>query len=201
MELVDLTYQGPPIDDFETFRRLPENYRKLLEQINGFVQFGGGLHIRGACTKPIWHAIATVWSGTLALSSLFPVIKVSDIPFGQDALGDQFILRDGIVHQLWSETGELESLNCELLTFLNAAQTKPVEYLDLQPLIRFYEEGETLEPGQLLNVYPPFCAKESAAGVEIKAVPFDERIRFLADFAAKIAGLGDGEQITINIEP
>jgi hypothetical protein len=200
MEITNLTYQGPPIDDRTTLEKLPNDHRDLLEQINGFIQFGGGIHFRGACTQPEWHSIATVWSGRFALSSLYPVIEIDDIPFGQDAFGDQFILRTGVVYRLSSETGTLASLNCGLFAFIEAVQVNPVEYLGLQPLVKYYKEDGKFEPGQLLNVYPPFCTKEAAEGVSLKAVSFDEQIKFLADFAAKIAHIPDGGQVEIKVK-
>ena len=67
MELDHVTYQGPPIDDPAIMDLLPADYRGLLEQINGFVQFGGGLHVRGACQSPAWHAVRIAWEGEQAL--------------------------------------------------------------------------------------------------------------------------------------
>ena len=199
MELTNLTYQGPQIDDDAILDRLPTDYRGLLEQINGFIQFGGGLHIRGACLNPAWHSLATAWIGEHALYKLYAALSSSDIPFGQDALGDQFILRGGIVHRLSGETGALEPLGCGMFGFLDAAQADPVEYLGLHPLIQFFREGGELEPGQLLSAYPPFCTKEAAAGISLKAIPATDRLAFLADFAAQIAGVADGGKVVIKV--
>jgi hypothetical protein len=124
-------------------------------------------------------------------------MKISDIPLGQDAFGDQFFLRDGAIYRLDGEMGEIKSLNCDLFAFLRSAQTDPIEYLGLEPLIKYYDEGGVLELGQLLNVYPPFCTKESESGVSLKAIPFNERIRFLAYFASKTTSAVDGQEITI----
>jgi hypothetical protein len=66
-------------------------------------------------------------------------------------------------------------------------ESDPIEYLSLQPLFQFQNEGGSLQPGQLLSVYPPFCTKESANGVSLKAIPTLERITFLADFAGQIS--------------
>ena len=82
-----------------------------------------------------------------------------------------------------------------LETFLHSVQEKPVDFLSLQPLQRFRDEGGELKPGELLSVYPPFCTKESARGVSLKAIPALERISFLADFARQIAGLQEGTEI------
>jgi hypothetical protein len=199
MELSNITYHGPPIDDIAILDQLPPDYRGLLDQINGFIQFGGGLHIRGACREPDWHALATVWFGVHALYRHYPAVTTEDIPFGQDTVGDQFLLRNGIVFRLSSETGELESLHCSLFRFLEAAQADPIEYLSLQPLIEFYNTGGRLEPGQLISVYPPFCTKESAEGVALRAVPALERLAFLAHFAAQIAQAPTDQQIRLTI--
>ncbi|RYG67075.1 hypothetical protein EON80_14285 [bacterium] len=197
MEFAYLTYQGPPVDDFATLEKLPSALRGLLEQLNGFVQFGGGLHLRGACSAPTWHSLGEVWSGKLALWKLYPEVLENDVPFGQDAVGDQFLLRGDVVHCLAGETGEVRSLFCDLTTFLTEAQADPERVLGLAPLLQFHEEGGELEPGQLLSVYPPFCMAQAADGVSLRAVPVEDRIRFLADFAKQIAGLGDGTSISI----
>lgn len=199
MEFTDLTYQGPSVDDYITLGKLPANLRGLLEQVNGFIQFGGGLHIRGACISPDWHSLAEVWSGSLALWKCYPALVNSDIPFGQDAVGDQFILRNDIVHHLAGETGGLNSLSCDLLTFLQFAQTNPVKFLSLYPLIQFQNEGGQLQPGQLLNVYPPFCTAQAAAGVSLGAISAVERLQFLADFSAKISILAEDTNFKITI--
>jgi len=178
---------------------LPADYRGLLEQINGFIQFGGGLHIRGACLQPVWHALAPVWSGSQAFSTRYPSVAPSDIPFGQDALGDQFLLRDGLVYRLAAETGEIEALDRGLFAFLEAAQADPVEYLALQPLLRFEREGGALRPGELLSVYPPFCTAESAGGVSLRAVPAMERIAFLAELAEQLRGVPEQGQVRIKL--
>ena len=199
LDLKHVTYQGPPIDDLATQERLPAEYRGVLEEINGLIEFGGGLHVRGACKHPVWHALSTVWTGELALHALYPAVRATDIPFGEDALGDQFFLRDGVVYRLWGETGEVESQACDLLNFLRAAQANPVEYLSLHPLIQFHNEGGTLEPGQLLSACPPFCVKESGAGVSLRAIPATERIAFLADFARQVGNLPDDTTFRIEI--
>jgi hypothetical protein len=200
MELRDVIYEGPPIDDFDLLARLPEPYRELLNQINGFVQFFGGLHIRGICTEPHWHSLAQFWFGPHALSGLYPAIHPGDIPFGQDVLGDQFLLRDDVVYHLHGETGELESLGCDFLGFLEQAQDDPLDYLSLQPMVQFYNDGGRLQPGQLLSVYPPLCVKEANQGISLRAVSAIDRIGFLADFAHQLKSLPDGTHVHIQPE-
>ena len=57
MNLDHVAFFGPPIDDEELFSQLPGNLSDLLRQINGFIQFQGGLHVRGLCRAPIWHSL------------------------------------------------------------------------------------------------------------------------------------------------
>lgn len=184
-----INYEGEKISDEEILLNLPEDLQNLLKETNGFVAFDGGLHVRGLVDFPEWHSIQKVWFGDFALYKLFSSLKETDIPFGQDCLGDQFILRSETVWQLNSETDELENLNLNLNEFLTEAEKNPIDFLSLQPLIRFKDEGGKIENGQLLNVYPPFCTKESENGISLKAVPMFERISFLADFAKQINSL------------
>src|SRR5688572_3724648 len=127
MDLKSITYRGPTIDDETILGLLPEELCNLLRQTNGFILYAGGLHVRGACTTPLWHSLRGVMSGELALSGLYPNVGSSDIPFAQDALGDQFVLRGGLVYRLHGETGEMESLDVGLEEFLEASQEDPIE--------------------------------------------------------------------------
>jgi hypothetical protein len=178
---------------------VPKTYSRLLKQINGFIAFEGGLHVRGAVKFPKWHSLREAWTGDLALYRLFPALRESDIPFGQDYLGDQFILRDETVLRMSGETGQLESLETDFDGFLKRAQKDPVNYLYLDPLSEFQNEGGKLTPGQLLNVLPPFIMKESENGVSMRAVPVSDQIKFLADFSKQIAGAGDGAEVTMKV--
>ncbi len=199
MEQTYITFKGPDVSDPEILDRLPEDYRRLLNQINGFVMFDGGLHVRGAVIVPEWHSLRKVWIGDVALHKLYPTLKETDIPFAQDCLGDQFILRDDVVHHLSADSGDLECLEMGLDTFLQKAQENPVEFLSLQPLLQFVAEGGRLKLGQLLNAYPPFCMKQSGEGVSLRAVPMFEQVSFSADFAKQIAGLPEGAEVRIKV--
>lgn len=199
MKLSNLTYSGPAISDSEIISLVPKAYGRLLHQVNGFIAFDGGLHIRGAVNFPRWHSLREAWTGDLALYRLFPTLRESDIPFGQDYLGDQFILRDDTVFRMSGETGQLESLETDFDGFLKRAQKDPENYLYLAPLLDFKEEGGKLTPGQLLNVLPPFIMKESEDGVSMRAIPVSDQIKFLADFSKQIAGVGDGAEVTMKV--
>jgi hypothetical protein len=199
MEASDLTYIGSHISDRDIFQDLPESYRRLLLETNGFIAFDGGLHIRGAVVEPEWHSLRYVWRGDFALYKLFTNLRSTDIPFGQDYIGDQFILREEKVYRLTAENGELEDLETDLDGFLRRSEENPVDFLTLRPLLQFQSEGGKLQPGQLLNAFPPYILKESENGVVLRAVPMFEQIGFLADFADQIFGVPDGVEIKLRV--
>jgi hypothetical protein len=199
MWLQQLTFVGPPVDEPSMLDVLPEDLRKLLAQVNGFIQFNGGLHVRGVCQTPAWHSLFEAWMGAEAFHSRYAAVSRQDIPFAQDSVGDQFLLRNGSVIKLFAETGEIEEQKLPLMAFLALVQSKPVETLSLEPLIQFRTEGNMLQPGELLNVYPPFCAVESESGVSLAAVPAFQRQRFLADLSAQLTHVPNGEAIQIEI--
>jgi hypothetical protein len=150
MELEHVTYVGLPPDDGELLARLPPNLARLLQQVNGFIQFHGGLHVRGACREPAWHSLRDAWLGAFAFHRLYPDVRLEDVPFGEDCMGDQFLLREGQVWRLDGETGAVQSMGVSLDEFLRRAQADPVQYLGLHPLLQFQQEGGVLQPGQLL---------------------------------------------------
>jgi hypothetical protein len=193
-------YLGPPIDDGAILERLPAPYRDLLTRANGYVAYHGGLHVRGACLAPEWHSLRAAWEGPNAIHRLFAAVAPDDIPFGQDALGDQFVIRNDVVHRLDGESGELESLDVDLADFDANVRADPLNYLRLHPLERFRADGGELNPGQLLSVYPPFCLKQSADGISVRAIPAADRLGFLASFAAQISRLPDGTVVTMRVD-
>ena len=199
MRLDHVTYSGGEVTDEAIFPRLPPALAGLLRQLNGFVQFHGGLHVRGAVLDPWWHSIRHAWEGSDALSALYPTVSLSDVPFAEDCLGDQFLLREGLVCQLSGETGELEHLELTFGDWLERVQGDPVHALSLHPLLQFQSEGGSLVPGELLAAYPPFCTKEAAEGVTLAAVPAQERRRFLAHMAAALRDVPEGGHIKFEI--
>lgn len=53
----------------------------------------------------------------------------------------------------------------------------------MHPLLRFEREGNRLEPGQVLQAYPPCCTKEAANGVSLRATSAVEAFAYLAEFS------------------
>jgi hypothetical protein len=171
-----------------------------LEETNGFVAFGGGLHVRGICTAPDWHSLMRFWSGDDALHRIYTSISQEDLPFGEDALGDQFFLRGEECYRLVAEVDDIEALGCDFEGFISRALADPVEFLGLEPLIQFRREGGTLNPGDLLNAYPPFSTKEAANGVQLAAVPANEQHYFLAQLVTQLRGQPDQSRFRIRFE-
>jgi hypothetical protein len=201
-ELTHVTFQGPPIDDPEILDEIPKDLSHILRQINGFIQFSGGLHVRGACRQPGWHSLRRIWRGQEALHHRYPNVREADVPFAEDCMGDQFLLRDGAVYKLCGETGEVDRAANGLIEFFAKVEEDPLAYLALQPLADFYHDGGKLLPGQLLNVVPPFCiSRDQDTQVSLRAIPADEQLAFLADFSRQIADVPDGGNIKFVIEP
>jgi len=194
-------YVGPAIDDFEILRLLPSGYRDLLETANGYVAYHGGLHVRGACVLPEWHSLRAAWVGEDAIHRLFSEVSADDIPFAEDALGDQFVIREDLVWRLSSESGDIVSLGLTLAEFDAAVRADPDEFLQLGPLHQFRSEGGHLEPGQLLAAYPPFVFKESAGGVRLSAIPAHELRRYLSHLARSIRDVPAGGRVRFRVEP
>ena len=188
-------FVGPPLDESSSLlAELPPSLVQLLRQRNGFIAFDGGLHMRGICASPSWHSLERAWRGSVSIGTLFPNVAAADVPFAQDCVGDQFLLRGTHVLKLRAETGEVEDLGTELEAFLRAAHANPSEFLGLEPLEALHQRGLRLQPGQLIHVYPPFCTKESAQGVSLRPVPVDEALLGLSQFAAVISTVPDGRE-------
>lgn len=188
------------MDDADVVSLLPPDLQALLEARNGFILFRGGFHVRGACSQPSWHSIGAAWLGSNAFHAGYRSVLVSDIPFAEEATGDQFLLRDGAVLRLSAETDEVSEVASSLSEFLEQLSRDPVGSLLMEPFLAFESEGGRLEPGQLLNVYPPFCFAEAADGVRYAAVPAAERHAFLANLAQQVRELPTGASVEFRIE-
>jgi hypothetical protein len=187
-------YIGPAIDDHEILQQLPAPLTDLLHKINGFIIHRGALHVRGASLIPTWHSIRNIFVGNLALHKMYPEVTESDIPFGQDCIGDQFLLRNGIVCKLDAEIGSVESLEMSFEEFIISAQENPDEVLLPKVLYDFEKNGNVLEPGKLINVYPPFMIKVDGDR-SLKAISADELISFHADLYRQLANIPDGTKV------
>src|SRR5262245_55997387 len=115
------SYTGPAIDDPEILQHLPAPLTELLHQINGFIIHRGALHVRGASHHPKWHSIRNIFIGDLALHRLYSEVMDTDVPFGQDCVGDQFLLRNNLVFRLDAEIGTIENLEITFEEFIISA--------------------------------------------------------------------------------
>lgn len=150
MVLNGVTFLGPETTDSHLLEDLPRPLRSLLTRVNGFIAYQGALHVRGVCDLPAWHSIHAVWRGPHALHRHLSEVFPDDVPFAQDYRGDQFLLRDERVHKLTLGDGQVTDLGLELEQFLGATRCDPVDFLDMEPLRRFYAEGGILRPGRIL---------------------------------------------------
>ncbi|HEX6912498.1 MAG TPA: hypothetical protein VF142_18980 [Longimicrobium sp.] len=199
MELRGITWEGPEIDDEDILADLPNALRKLLGSINGFVLFGGALHVRGAARAPAWHSLREAWRGAQSIHRLYPAIQPDDVPFGQDCVGDQYLLRGEHVIRLAAETGEVKALDLPLFPFLERACAEPDEFLSAAPLLLHLNEGGELPPGMLLHAHPPFATQQAAGGVSLRPVPADELLRDHAILARQIGTLPPGAAFRMRV--
>jgi len=151
MLLSGLSFVGPELPSRSLlYRRIPAELLGLLGEVNGFIALRGGLHVRGVAVLPSWHSLERVWDGAFALHRLFSSVRAADVPFGEDGLGAQFILRDDEVLKLHVGKDRLEPFGLDLRTWLGAVRSDPFEFLDLEPLRRFQTQGNILRPGRVL---------------------------------------------------
>lgn len=197
MELSQITYQGPLIDDEEILPQVPKGLVSILNSINGFIQFNGGLHIRGACSGPDWHSLRRAWHGPNSISALFPAVDRDWVPFAEDCVGDQFLLKDKEVLRLSAEIGKVDELGLSLGEFFKEVIADPVGLLEMEPLLQFQKDQGDLPEGYLLHAYPPFCMAEAAQGVSLRAVPAWELHGFHSELAKALPE--DGGEIRFEI--
>lgn len=193
----DITYIGEPVSDAATFKLLPFDMQAFMLQHNGIVAYFGGLHIRGCCHEPTWHSLKEAWQGETAFWRTYPKLKHSDLPFGQDAVGNQFFLRRGQVWHLDTETGEVQNLNVDFRMFITGVERFPAEALDLSAVAVFMQGGAHLMPGELLAVYPPSCVKTDGDQLNLTRMPVDVRLGSLANLYQQIIRLKPGQKIRL----
>jgi hypothetical protein len=185
-----ITWRGASIDDVEILRELPAALVALLTECNGFIVRAGALHVRGASLAPDWHSLRAAWRGQQCFHSLYEEIKSSDIPFAQDQVGDQYLLRGPEIYRLAAETGEVGLFCASLQDFLTGVKGDIAEFLTIGL-------SHELLPGELLHAYPPFCVQESKEGVSLRPCPASDVIRFHSEFARQIRRIPDGGKIEI----
>jgi hypothetical protein len=208
LHLPHLTWSGPPLDDEPILSRLPAELATALRERNGCVAWQGVVHVRGACTEPGWHSLRAASEGPDGFPNLYPELQPGDIAFAEEAFGDQFILRGGLVLRLNSETGEVtgtastdDTENTEgkssIESWFERLLADPAGVLGYEPAQAIEAVGGRLEPGQLISVYPPFAISAESVAREFKPVAALTRRGWLAGLAAKMRDLPDGTEIEI----
>ncbi|MCB2379090.1 SMI1/KNR4 family protein [Hymenobacter sp. BT635] len=190
-----ILYTGGELTDLVSFARLPSYLQAFLREQNGVVAYFGGLHIRGCVSEPAWHALHPVWQGDTAFWRTYEAVLETDIPFAQDCVGNQFLLRGDAVLFLDTETGELADLEVDFKHFLFGIEKFPLDALGMEPLRGFQQRGGALQPGQLLSLYPPVCIASAANKPRLKLQPVAERLAWLADFYRQIKDLPSGQRV------
>ena len=187
LALKDVIFRGPALTarDELLLQTLPAELAAVLRQENGFIAFNGGLHVRGLCAEPAWHSLLVAMQGHTAIHELFVSVRPTDIPFGEDCVGDQFILREGGVFILDGEQDRLQSTGLSLDAFFAEAARDPVNFLAMDPLLRLRREGRDLDAGTLVNVHPPFVFDYRGERT-VKAVPAPDRLSFLSALAHRV---------------
>jgi hypothetical protein len=194
-----ILYTGGELTDLVSFARLPSYLQAFLREQNGVVAYFGGLHIRGCVTEPSWHSLAEAWQSKSAFWRTYDTVVENDIPFAQDCVGNQFLLRGDAVLFLDTETGELADLEVDFKHFLFGAEKFPMDALGMDPLRSFQLRGGVLEPGQLLSVFPPLCIQTAQQQPQIKPQIAGTRLAWLADLYRQIKNLPDGQRL--NLKP
>lgn len=196
----DLTFEGEPIDDQAELKGLPETLVDILREVNGFIAFRGGLHVRGVASSPPWHSLIRACQGEDAFHWHYRSLAKTDVLFAEDAMGDQFLLRNGEVWKLAAEIDEVDLVSPSLDDFFASCEEDPVDFLALHPLLQLERDGYRLQPGELVNAYPPFCTLQSGEGrVSLRAVPTEEQHYFLRRVSATIRDLPEGASVEFKI--
>ena len=182
--------------DEEFFKTLPQELQEVLSKKNGYVSHGGGFHLRGVCHKPKWHSLEEVFVGEHALFDLFEFVEEDDIPFAEDCMGDQFLLREGQVIRLYAESGDMEELGLTLEEFMDKVKNAPSDVLDLEVMELVTESDAKLHPGEVMVAHPPFVMEESEEGVQLEAMPCLQALMYYSQLSFNIQSVAKENQVT-----
>ncbi len=183
MEFKGITFLcEDPIDE-QLLERLPGDLQDFYRSSNGLVAFNGGLQVRSCTTTHAWHSLGLYWQGENALHKVYPNLLISDIPFAQDCVGDQFFLRDDMVWLLSTETGEVIEMEVDLDEFLETSIEDPVDYLAMEPLVSYLDLHGALEAGHLVHVVPGLSLDlPEDTTYHLDSLPVQARLDWLENF-------------------
>ena len=180
-EFKGIIYINQEIDNMELLELLPPDMKLFYQEVNGLVAYNGGFQIRGIGTQPSWNSLEEAWNGANAFHKTYPNLSPDDIPFAQDCLGDQYVYRAGSIWQLLTETGELDDLELDFDEFIDEVTEDPVEFLALYPLLDYLDNGNELDPGELLVPSIPFSV-ETEEEYTFTKQPADVRLKWLGEY-------------------
>ncbi len=190
--MAQYAFQGPAIDDNEILSLLPSEYGEFLQTTNGCIFPDSWIHIRGACRYPTWHSIRTAATGARSIRASFPSLRPDDCPFGQDAFGNQFVLRGGHVFRLDGETGKLTPLDLPFSEFPDRAHSEPARLTNYEFVRHFFNRGLFIEPGELLNISPPLIGHAQVEHTSFRPVAVEDQLMWLSQLSASVLNaLGD----------
>ena len=183
MEFKGVTYRGEAEIDEELSMRIPEYLLDFYRKSNGIIAYNGGLQIRACTQEDHWSSLGRYWTGDKALSSRYSNLLATDIPFGQDCVGDQFFLREDVVWLLSAETGDIVDMEASFFDFLENCIEDPVEYLAMEPLVHHLDMEGSLAPGMLVHVVPGMSLDlPDDTQYHIDTLSVDDRLDWLSDF-------------------
>ncbi len=198
LDLPQLIFSGPPIDDPAMLTRLPPRLATALRERNGVLAYGGTFHVRGACREPAWHSLRAASEGPIAFHELYPGVQSTDIPFAEDAFGDQFLVRAGAVLRLEAEWGGVAEVSGSLERFFASLVLDASAVLGFDPRQVLAALPGPLAPGQLVQAFPPFVLK-TETGIQLRPVPTDQLRRSLAILSHELRDHPNGKSVRVRV--
>lgn len=183
-----ITYSVTNIEDPDILSVLPNEYQSLLSMVNGFILKGGWFHVRGAVENPYWHSIREAFLGPRAIHKIFRSVIHGDIPFGQDSLGNQYLLRESNIFYLNGEKGTIDPIDIPFTDFIEGLFRNPEQFISIDHVRHFQARGGGLEPSELLNAYPPIMVypPEERLRVSLHPVNVDDQLDFLSKLSSSV---------------
>lgn len=172
---------------------LPASLRAALAEHDGFIVDDGAFHMRGVGEgHPGWHRLDGCVVGQGGVFDAYEVLEPGDVVFGQNMLGDQFVLRGEAVHFLDAEVGELERVAPTLAAFLSTVN----EEGDNLPR---YGGRAALEPGELMHAHPPFCCVTDSGSYRLHPTPAEELHAFHVELYEQMRDLPEGAKLEFEV--
>jgi len=179
---------------------LSDELARLLMVRNGFFAFESALLFRpcGVSDLPILDSAA--WNRLDTWKASYPETPEEVTFFAEDLFGGQFGIADDSIMQFFPETGELR-------TFASSFEewaTKIIEDYEVvtgYPLAHDWQaENGPLAPGHRLVPRVPFVLGGEFSVANLRSVPEVASMRFYGGLAHAIAGVPDGQVISLELK-